>query len=153
MVPYPTSARLFHVLPSDPLDFPCPSECYFQYLLLLTLDSFPANNPALISQRVDREVCQAAITELPSSKWSCLHNHGEKIQPVLHFEWLLEKQRVKSKVLFAHQKTKLYTSIQWKNKVLSFLFSIAEDRVGANNNNWEEKKKKCLWWMFFLSLI
>lgn len=61
-----------------PLDIPCPSECYFQYLPLLTLDVFPANNPALISQRVDREVCQAAITELPSSKWSCLHNHGEK---------------------------------------------------------------------------
>lgn len=71
--------------------------------------------------------------ELPSQPWG-------KIQPVLHFEWLLEKQRVKSKVLFTHQKTKLYTSTQWKNKVLSFLFSIAEDGIGANNNNWEKKK-------------
>lgn len=62
MDPYSASAQLFHVLPSDPPDIPQPSECYFQYLPMLTLDVFPPNNLAPVSWTVDREICQGAIT-------------------------------------------------------------------------------------------
>lgn len=148
MVPYLASAWLFHVLPSDPLDIPCPSECYFQYLPLLTLDVFPANNPALISRRIDREVRQEAITKLPSSKWSCLHNHGLKIQPVLHFKWLLEKQRVKNKLIRKQNLTP-----QLSERIKYFHFSFPLQRIELVLIIIIIFLKKCSWWMFFLSLI